>query len=350
MPTSEQQIRFAITQLAAEWYLVHRAGPLSETKRSEFLAWLKSSTVHIEEYLGIAALDRVLPQAADQPRRSLAELRELTRDPAGSVIDMVPASLAAESDASAMDGVRRPWFRAAALAIVGIGGIWALWSTVLEPRTPTPTTYATAHGLQGTWPLPDGSTLRLDTDSAVTVRYSPAGRLVELDRGQLWVAVAHDGHRPFHVRVGPAEIVAIGTEFDVYRMARATRVTVMNGQVAVSLNTAPHQMLRVGADQEVQIRDGVLPSAPAPAHPREATAWLEQKIVFERRPLGEIADEFNRYNAVPFTIDDPALRRVLISGTFAASDTDSFAAFLQTLTGVRVERLPAAFKISTTHT
>lgn len=350
MPTSEQQIRFAITQLAAEWYLAHRAGPLSETRRAEFLAWLKSSPVHIEEYLGIAALDRVLPQAADQPRRSLAELSELARDPAGSVIDMVPASLAADVDTTVMDGGRRPWFRAAALATVGVAGIVALWSTVLGPRPTAPTTYATAHGLQGTWPLPDGSTLRLDTDSAVTVRYSPAGRMVELDRGQLWVAVAHDSHRPFHVRVGSADIVAIGTEFDVYRMARATRVTVMNGQVAVSLNTAPHQMLRVGADQEVQVKDGVLPSAPAPAHQREATAWLERRIVFERRPLGEIAAEFNRYNAVPFTIEDPALRRVLISGTFAASDTDSFAAFLQTLTGVSVERLPTVVKISTSHT
>jgi ferric-dicitrate binding protein FerR (iron transport regulator) len=51
MITSEQQIRSAIAQLAAEWYIANRTGPLSDAKRGEFLAWLKSSPVHIEESL-----------------------------------------------------------------------------------------------------------------------------------------------------------------------------------------------------------------------------------------------------------------------------------------------------------
>jgi transmembrane sensor len=71
--------------------------------------------------------------------------------------------------------------------------------------------------------------------------------------------------------------------------------------------------------------------------------------VFQRRPLGEVADEFNRYNAIPFIIDDPGLRRLPISGAFEAEDTDSFASFLQSLTGVHVERLPTVFKISASH-
>jgi transmembrane sensor len=195
--------------------------------------------------------------------------------------------------------------------------------------------------------LPDGSTLRLDSETAVAVHYSSAGRQVELNRGQLWVTVAHDERRPFHVRAGTAEVLAVGTEFDVYRMRSATRVTVLQGQVAVSvLNAGAQRTLRVAADQEVQLIDGVLPDAAAPAHRRENTAWLEKKIVFERRPLGEVAEEFNRYNAVPFTMDDPALRALPISGAFDATDVESFAAFLQSLQGVRVERLPDAFRIT----
>ena len=54
-----------------------------------------------------------------------------------------------------------------------------------------------------------------------------------------------------------------------------------------------------------------------------------------------MADEFNRYNDIPFTIADPALRSLPISGTFNAADTDSFAVFLESLDGVRVERLRA---------
>jgi len=38
-----------------------------------------------------------------------------------------------------------------------------------------------------------------------------------------------------------------------------------------------------------------------------------------------------------------------ISGTFNAADTDSFAAFLESLDGVRVERLPTRFKVLNSH-
>jgi transmembrane sensor len=348
MTTSEQQIRSAIAQLAAEWYIANRTGPLSDAKRGEFLAWLKSSPVHIEEYLAIAAIDRVLPQATANPGIALEDLIELARDDhLVGVVGMLPEFPAGKGADRRVRAPRRMWLHLAAIGISSIAAIWLLWPTFAPHGLSTPPrTYQTARGIQGSWSLPDGSTLRLDTNTAVTVRFSPTGRVLELSRGQLWVAVAHDVHRPFRVEAGTAEIIAVGTEFDVYRMANTTRVTVINGKVAVSLNAAPQRTLYVAADQEAQIIDGVLPAAASPARKRETTAWLEQRIVFESRPLGEIADEFNRYNAIPIIIDDPGLRRLLISGAFDAADTDSFASFLQSLTGVRVERLPAAFKIS----
>lgn len=346
MGTSEQQIHSAITQLAADWFVVHRTRSLSAAERAEFLGWLKSSPVHIEEYLGIAALERLLPEATGTPAIPLPELAAMARDGrSASIIDLVPApgGFAAATTRSRI--TPRLWRNAAACALLCVVGIFVWWIT----RTVAPpdhlSTYQTPHGAQGTWRLPDGSTLRLDSDSAVTLRFSSAARLVELDRGQLWVAVAHDAHRPFRVLAGTAQVQAVGTQFDVYRMRASTLVTVLEGQVVVSVTNAARRALRVGADQEIQLVDGVLPGAPAPARRREATAWLEHKIVCERRPLGEVAEEFNRYNSIPFTIDDPALRRLPISGAFDASDTESFAAFLQSLRGVRVERLPTAFKI-----
>jgi transmembrane sensor len=347
MATAEQRIRSAVTELAADWYVAHRAGPLSEARRGEFLAWLKSSPVHIEEYLGIAALDRVLSQATDHPPISLEDLTGLGRDDRpGSVVEMNPATPGVKADVRRVVAPRQIWLRAAAAAVVSVAAIWLLWGKLAGSRSPPPQSYETARGAKGSWPLADGSTLRLDTDSAVTVRFSSAARVLELHRGQLWVAVAQDVRRPLRVEAGTAEIVAVGTEFDVYRLARVTRVTVIAGQVAVSVTGAPQRPLRVAADQQVEIIDGRLPDVPAPAHRREATAWLEQKILFEHRPLSEVADEFNRYNAVPFIIDGPGLRGMLISGAFDASDTESFVSFLRSLPGVHVERLPNALKIT----
>jgi transmembrane sensor len=348
MGTSDQQIRSAISQVAADWYMAQRAGPMSEAKRAEFLAWLKASPLHIEEYLGVAALERVLPEATEHPRIPLAALTELARDdPSSSVVGVISESPRPTADTMLIQGAGHPWPRIAAAGIVCIAGVWLLWGTLTEPGHDPLSSYRTAHGVQGTWRLPDGSTLRLDTDTAVTVRFSSDRRLLELDHGQLWVAVAHDDHRPLRVHAGSTQVTAVGTEFDVYRMRASTLITVLTGQVVVSnLNAVTQGTLQVRADQEVRLIDGILPAAPMPAKRRESTAWLERNIVFERRPLGEVAYEFNRYNAVPFTIDDPQLRRMPISGAFDASDTESFVSFLQTLHGVHVERLPTAIQIS----
>jgi transmembrane sensor len=78
---------------------------------------------------------------------------------------------------------------------------------------------------------------------------------------------------------------------------------------------------------------------------RQAVAWQQRKIAFEQRPLGEVADEFNRYSTIPIEIDDAALRALPISGVFDAYDIDSFVAFLQTLDGVRVERTDARIRV-----
>ncbi len=93
MNTSEQQIRSAITELAADWYIAHRSGPLPESERGAFLSWLKSSPVHIEEYLGVAALDRILPEVTQHPGIPLAALAAMAReDSSVGVVELLPYS------------------------------------------------------------------------------------------------------------------------------------------------------------------------------------------------------------------------------------------------------------------
>jgi ferric-dicitrate binding protein FerR (iron transport regulator) len=106
--------------------------------------------------------------------------------------------------------------------------------------------------------------------------------------------------------------------------------------------------MRVKAGQQVRVVGGVLPAAAEPTDLRETTAWLERKIVFNERPLAAVAEEFNRYNSVTFTIEDPALRNLPISGAFDATDTESFAAFLGSWTGSEwIARPPASTSADT---
>jgi transmembrane sensor len=364
MNASDPQIRSAITQVAADWYAAHRVGRLSEADRAAFLAWLKASPIHIEEYLGVAALERTLAAAVDDPSMSMDAWVEVARaDPTDNVVD-IDGPFSPHKPTRGPRGpyeparvrpARRFWLSIAAAACVSVAGICVLWIERGGDGIDGVKTYRTAHGQQGAWALPDGSTLHVNTDTAVTVRFSAAERMVEVDHGQVAVDVAHDDRRTFRVHAGSTDAVAVGTEFDVYRRPDSTQITVMSGQVAVSVGRfVPHQTtparlpggLRVGAGQQVSVRSGVLPAAPQPTDARETMAWLERKIVFDQRPLGAVADEFNRYNDIPFTIDDTALRSLTISGAFNAADTESFAAFLESLDGVRVQRLPTGFIVS----
>jgi len=352
MTASEDKSRSAIIDQAAAWFAAHRAGPLDEASRAAFFAWLKASPVHVEEYLRMAALDATLTAAVDDPDVSVEALVEAARhDRSDQVLDLqsgLPFEAPAATGARRRPRVsRRGWAALAVAAGLAVVALKVLWAPPGGEPPLAPLSYQTAHGAQGTWRLPDGSELRLNTDSVVTVRFTARERLVELAHGQAFFRVAHEPGRPFRVAAGASTTIAVGTEFDVYRRRDTARVTVVQGRVLVlSGNSLPAgaegyagvPSLSVGAGQQVNVVAGALPAAASAADLRQAVAWLDRQIAFEQRPLGEVAEEFNRYNAVVFEIDDPQLRQLTISGVFDAFDTASFAAFLENLDGVRVER------------
>ena len=148
----------------------------------------------------------------------------------------------------------------------------------------------------------------------------------------------------------------MGTQFDIYRRPDTTIVTVVEGSVAVLAGEPPppgaqpdFRCMRCASmrDTRCTIDASGVSAQPMPVDVQQAVAWLQRKIAFEQRPLGEVADEFNRYGSIPIEIDDAALRALPISGVFDAYDIDSFVAFLQTLDGVAVQRTPNRIRVFT---
>ena len=353
MIPTDQDIRFAITQRAAEWFVAHRAGTLDEGARAAFFSWLKTSPVHVEEYMRITAVERALTAVADNPEVVLEDLLEQARaDREVTVLD----SGFRTSDPPRPPAANRRWFLLAiAMGLSVAIACWLGGSGVTLGHVASKT-YATTHGIQSTWRLDDGSVLHLNSDSAVTVRYSARVRRLDLDRGQALFEVAMDARRPFRVAAGQIELLALGTEFDVYRQGHTTAVTVIEGVVSVadqestlkpSSELQPHR-LRVEHGQQALIEDGVIPVTSSPANIRAAEAWMQRQIVFDRRPLGQVAAEFNRYIHTPFSIDG-ALQRLPVSGMFHTDDPESFADFLASLEGVKVVRLPGQVRVSSSH-
>jgi len=350
--SSDEQIRAAIAQQAADWFIAHQSGSLDEEEAAAFLTWLKASPVHVREYLGVARVARHLPAAVGEPQVPLeAFLARVANDADDRIVSLRdPAREKWHSRAQRV--WPRRWAIAASVLALAAGALW--WAHDGE-LLGIPKTYRTAHGEQLIKRLPDGTILRLDTDSEVTVHYSARERLLEVKHGQALLEVAHETQRRFRVAAGDAGAIATGTQFDVYRKASAIEFTVVRGEIAVFTGeppwlhnsaSVPPEVQRVPAGYQIRILAGAASAQPVAVDLDETQAWVQHKIVFEHRPLGDVTAEFNRYGKIPVEIDDEELRALPVTGMFDAGDTESFVEFLQTLPGVRVERTPARITVT----
>jgi transmembrane sensor len=215
--------------------------------------------------------------------------------------------------------------------------------------------FATGHGEQRSWTLTDGSVVQLNTDSALRVAFDQKERFVELTQGQVYFSVAKDPQRRFRVIVNGAEIVAVGTQFDIYQHDQSVLVTVTEGRIAVyggGEHASPQGMaasgrpVSVGAGEQIRINQAAVLESPTRAALKQNESWRSGRIVFEDQPLGQVVEQFNRYAKVPIEVSDLALGSVRIGGEFDAYDIDSFCAFLQSMDGVVVTRTAKRVDIS----
>jgi transmembrane sensor len=349
MSAKNEQVYDLVTQQAADWLVANRA-ELSARERETFVAWLKVSPVHVEEYLGVAAVARDLREACAELAASTDSLVALAREaaeeptPIGSVSITVPR-----------DSRRGRWPVAAvvwgALGVVCLS-LLGWWNFSFRPSrhatvdAATTFRFSSRHGEQQTHRLPDDSVIHLNTDTSVTVRLSAAERLVTLESGEADFEVAHELKRPFRVLAGSAQVIDLGTQFDVRVESDVAVITVVEGRVAVgprspaaganSVANPQAAFVELSANEQLRVAQWP-PDAPVAADARGKTSWMRRQITFEHEPLSSVAKEFNRYASKPIVITTPALGNQEISGVFTIDDTDEFIAFLRSLKGVHVE-------------
>lgn len=341
-----------IASQAAEWFVAHRDSEMSDAKRAEFIDWLGASPAHVREYLAVSGLAEDFAQAAQSFATPADVLVSRARQDGGNVIALDVAQesgLRREAAAPTRRGRTVLWSAVGGAMVAAIAGIvLGLWW--FDGRL----SYATGHAEQHSWRMPDGSTVHLNSDSHIEVRFDEHRREVTINRGQAMFQVAKDATRPFRVRAGDTMAEAVGTEFDVYRQQQRTLISVLEGKVAVwradagsavvadtasnagSIPSVPVASLAAGQQLKIDASAAIVSTRPADV--RKTVAWLQRQVVFDHDPLGAVADEFNRYNELQIHIGDVTLRSAEISGIFSAYDTESFISFLERQPGMRVER------------
>jgi transmembrane sensor len=365
MKASERVVTRVIEEQARAWLITNREQCPSDESRAEFLAWLQASPMHVCAYLAIAKIAAELESVAVSVDTPTEELIAMARDEQDdNVAAMVPweselddgtdPELAPPPQRENCHG-RWPMAIAASIAVLAVA-VLAWWVLVQQPANKE---YFTEHGEQRIVRLDDGSVLHINSDSVLRVGYTNEQRSVSMERGQALFKVAKDASRPFRVRVGATDVIAVGTEFDVRRMSDDVVVTVVEGSVSVSKvteqdameDTVPPAPLHVQAGQQALVISGLMPAVHKPfdvrvVDVRPAIAWVQQKIMFEDQTLQKVVSEFNRYTRTQMVIEDEQAAKLRISGIFNAYDLESFVLYLETLQNLEVRRELDRIRIS----
>ena len=229
------------------------------------------------------------------------------------------------------------WSMAAAVAFVFIAaGLIAGRSEIERWLAPE---YVTAVGEQRSITLEDGSVVELNSQSRLRAHFQDDLRAIELLEGEAIFRVSKDPKRPFRVRTGATDIVAVGTAFNVKASDSRTVVTVLEGRVRVNQRAAAARSAAATAkavsEFELAVGDQLILARAQPAvrvslrDTEKVTSWTERRLIFEDTPLSSAAAEFARYSPRAIRIEDPRVAQRKINGVFDATDPASLAEFLR---------------------
>jgi transmembrane sensor len=235
--------------------------------------------------------------------------------------------------------VRRKLMVAGVALAVGIAGLAFLTSGSRH--------YGTELGEIRQIPLPDGSVVSINTQSAVDVAMHSTLREVTLDRGEAWFKVAHDKKRPFVVSAGRIRVRAVGTAFSVRRHDDGAEVQVTEGVVETWTVGEENRRIQVAAGSRAYVAEYEQPKpTQAEREIERSLAWREGEIVLEGQTLDEAVAQFNRYNAKKLVILDAALASEKLVGQFRATDPRTFAEAVATTIGAKVDEVGDAIRLS----
>ncbi len=226
------------------------------------------------------------------------------------------------------------WIAAASVIFLLVGCWWAQDLLLYK-------TYTTGFGQIQTLRLPDDSRVVLNANSTLQVprfTFLSNHREVKLS-GEAEFSVVHTvDHRRFLVRTpDQLEVEVLGTEFLVYSRGYGSKVALSHGKV--KLRHLKHQ-------KSVDIRPGDVITMNAQGHFQlqpnqnitEQTAWKEQRFVFNRTPLFEIARKIKEQFGVTVQIPDSALAVRQLSGNYPATNAEELLQMMTRLLDLQLQR------------
>lgn len=301
MPAMSQADQEALT-----WFTRLRQ-PVSKPTHAEFAEWLAKNPANAQAYQKINrfwdsdGFNRALVLADNSnPAKANNRLRWLPK----------PA-----------------WAAAASLLLAaGLAYQNGLWQSLSADAS-------TAVGEQRQLTLADGSTVLLDTGSALAIHYQSNRRAVELLRGRAFFNVRPDAAKPFVVVTTQASVQVVGTRFSVNTDGDLP-LAVQQGTVKFLPATGAGQ-LTVQAGEQVQLEH----ERPYLSKQSDSSAffeWTEGRLIFREQPLQAVLAEVDRYQPGLIVLTNHALAGTKVTGNYKLAKPAHILNSLAAITGATV--------------
>lgn len=216
----------------------------------------------------------------------------------------------------------------AASLVAGVTGY------TLFQAPPDPYSIQTAAGERRSVTLADGSRIDLNGATRITLDRRNA-RVATLDRGEALFTVVHDEQRPFLVHAGEAELLDVGTVFNVVRDGGDLSVAVAEGAV---LYNPDREARRLDAGRTLTMRKGDPVITIGRADPEVMTAWRQDRLIYDGAPIGLVARDIARNLGVSIAAAPDVATRPFRGVITLDRETDRFLARLGPLLDVSIER------------
>lgn len=172
--------------------------------------------------------------------------------------------------------------------------------------------------------LSDGSTVQLNSSSAISFDITEESRRIFLLRGEAYFTVAPDKNRPFTVIAANGEVTALGTEFDIKLQDRGADVVVTQHAVEVQTSAtkaafSAQESLRLEQGHSVFYDSATGIGAVSIVDPELAASWRSGRLVFEDQPLSHVIEDIARHLPGRVMIAGNELASRRITGTFDLS-------------------------------
>lgn len=250
------------------------------------------------------------------------------------------------------DPARRIWWQSAAVRVAaGLAGLLLLGGLLYRQLRPADLIqYQTAFGKTQSVTLPDGSVVRLNGNSKLTVApdwHEQETRSVTLD-GEAFFSVKKQqtvGGQPvkFRVQTPDLTVEVLGTQFNVSHRRDQTEVVLREGRVQISETQRSPSPVNA---QPTLMQPGERVTYSARSHRLEKqavdtrlfTSWQDNLLIFKDTPVATIAQRLQDSYGLRIDIRAAGLGQRKFSGSIPTNSVPLFFDKLEKLYGVTVRQ------------